>query len=65
MKIIDIRQLSPTEISKEIAKNKHELLKMKLQTGISQSKETHKLRDLRKLIARLQTIKQELSKSAN
>ena len=65
MKIADIKQMDLADLSKEIAKQKQELLKMKLQTGTAQSKETHKLKELRKLIARMQTVKKELSKSAN
>jgi large subunit ribosomal protein L29 len=66
MKTADIRQMDVAALSKEIAKQKQELLKMKLQTGTAQSKETHKLKDLRRQIARMQTVQKELSsKSAN
>lgn len=65
MKTADIKQMDIAELTKEIAKLKQELLKMKLQTGTAQSKETHKLKELRKTIARMQTVKNELSKSAN
>ena len=64
MTTAEIRQMDVAQLSKEITKEKQELLKMKLQTGSAQSKETHKLKDLRRHIARMQTIKNELSKSA-
>jgi ribosomal protein L29 len=65
MKIDEIRNMSVTELEKEISRNKHELLQLKIQTSSGQSKETSKISQLRKLIARMQTVKNELTKSAN
>lgn len=65
MKITDIRQLSLSELSKEIDKARQELLKLKLQAGSADFRETHKFKTTRKLIAQLQTVKHALSKSAN
>lgn len=64
MTTAEIRQLDREQLGKEISKEKQELLKLKLVTGSAQSKETHKVRILRRQIARMQTVKNELSKSA-
>ncbi len=65
MKIDEIRNMSVAELDKEISRNKHELLQLKIQTSSGQSKETSKLAQLRKLIAQMQTVKKELTKSVN
>jgi len=57
MTIEEIRKMSTTEIDKEIAKCKMDLLKIKLQTSSQNSKETHLLKQLRQYIARLSTVK--------
>lgn len=64
MTTAEIRQMDREQLTKEIAKQKQEYHKLKLQTGSAQSKETHKLKEIRRHIARMQTIKDELSKSA-
>lgn len=55
----EIRQMSPEELASEIAKTQHELLKTRLQTQSGQSKETSRLKALRRTIARLNTVKKE------
>ena len=68
MKMEEIINMSEVELSKEVAKSQHDLLKLKLQTGAGQSKETSKVRLLRKHVARLQTArtaKLKSTKSAN
>ncbi len=65
MTLDEIRNISAAELEKEIASKKQELLKLKIQTGSGQSKETGKISELRKTIARMQTVKKELTKSAN
>jgi ribosomal protein L29 len=57
MTLEEIKNLAPAELDKEIAKNKHELLQTRIQVSSGQSKETSKLKQLRKLIARLETVK--------
>lgn len=64
MKVAEIRNLGAAELNKELAKSQQEMLKLKLKTISRESKETHKLSELRKHIARLQTIKNQLSKAA-
>ncbi len=61
--IEEIKQMDLNQLGREITKEKQELLKLKLQTGAAQSKETHKLKGLRRHIARMQTIRTSLSKS--
>lgn len=64
MTVAEMRKMSLTEIDKEIAKCKMDLLKMKLQTTAQNSKETHILKELRQHVAKLQTVKNE-SKHSN
>ncbi len=61
--ISEIRQMDFSQINNEIEKGKRDLLKLKLQVTSSQSREIHQLKALRKYIAKLQTVKNELSKS--
>lgn len=61
--ISEIRQMDISQINTEIEKGKRDLLKLKLQVASSQSREIHQLKALRKYIAKLQTIKNQLSKS--
>jgi ribosomal protein L29 len=53
----EISALDLASLNKELAKSHQELLKMKLHTGDQSSKETHKLKELRKHIARMETAK--------
>ncbi len=63
-KLEDIKQMSVEELDKELAKCRHNLLKAKIQTHSDQSQKTHSLKDLRITIARLETVKKELTLSA-
>jgi len=53
----EIKSMDKAALDKELAKSRQELLKMKLQTGDQSSKETHKVKELRKHIARMETAK--------
>jgi len=53
----EISSLDSSALGKELAKARQELLKMRLSTGNQSSKETHKLKELRKHIARMETAK--------
>lgn len=59
----EIKVLPLAELEKEIAKGEQELLKLKIHTSSGQSKETSKLSDLRKMLARMKTVKKDLLKS--
>lgn len=63
MKYQEISSLDSAALSKELAKSRQELLKMKLSTGDQSSKETHKLKELRKHIARMETAKHHAASS--
>ena len=60
LKLEEIKQMDEAAINGEIEKMQHELLKMKLQVASGQSKETSKVKELRKTIARLKTVKKSL-----
>lgn len=64
MTFAEIQKMSPAEINQAIAKSKLELLKITLQTSSENSKQTHKLKEARKHIARLKTS-QNASKKSN
>lgn len=64
MKPSEIRNLSAADLNKELSKSQAELVKSKLKTISKESKETHKVKSLRKHVARLQTAKVALSKAA-
>jgi len=53
----DLRKLNVKELEEEVNKSKIELLKLRLSVAARQNKETSKLKDLRKYVARINTIK--------
>ncbi len=59
MKLKDIKQLSVEEISKKLRESRDELLHFNIRKSAGQVENTAKIRSLRKLIARLETIKTE------
>ncbi len=65
MKTEEIRKMTTSEIDAKIIECKNELfdLRMKQSSGIL--RETHKINELRKTIARLKTIKRELENGGN
>ncbi|MFA6521555.1 MAG: 50S ribosomal protein L29 [Candidatus Gracilibacteria bacterium] len=56
----EIKKLSEKDLLEEIRKSKFELLKTRLGISSRQSKETSKLKELRKYIARIKTFKRML-----
>lgn len=60
----DIRQMDIEEIEKNLTKNRHDLLKAKIEIHSSQSQKTSMLKALRVTVARLQTVKNELIKAS-
>lgn len=64
LKTEDIKQMSIEEIEKELTKNRHELLKSKIEVHSNQSQKTSRLKELRKDIARLETEKTKLNNQA-
>jgi large subunit ribosomal protein L29 len=51
-----IRELSPKEIGKKLRDVRHELLDLRLKKKTGQLEKSHLLKDLRRDIARLETI---------
>ncbi|RME69782.1 MAG: 50S ribosomal protein L29 [Verrucomicrobia bacterium] len=64
MKASEIRELSIAEIEKRIRDTRQELLMLRLRKQTGQVEKTHELRQLRRDIARLETILTEKKKSA-
>ena len=56
MKPSEIRKLSPSEIEKLVREKKRELMELRFQASIGQLSQNHRIRETRRLIARLLTI---------
>ena len=52
----EIRDLTPAEIGTKIRETRESLLQVRLRKQTGQVEKTHELRDLRKTVARLETI---------
>lgn len=59
MKAKDIRNLTTTELEKEIKETKEQLFNLRFQLATGQLEETANIRKVRKTIARLKTIVRE------
>jgi len=59
----EIRDLSPTEITAKLRDSRDQLLQLRLRKQTGQLEKTHELRELRKTIARLETILNEKSRT--
>jgi ribosomal protein L29 len=58
----EIRQMTDKDLQSEIAKTTRELMKINMDIEGSQTKGTHKKRQLRRYVARLKTIEKEFQK---
>ena len=58
----EIRQLGMKEMMEELQKSRRELLKSQFEMRMGTSKEIHTVKNLRRYIARLETIKKEDNK---
>lgn len=56
----ELKRMNPKELAEEIKKAKIDLLKLRLTVASRQSKETSKLKGLRKYVARMKTLKRML-----
>ena len=65
MKIEEIRKMTPSDIDKKIIECKDELFTLRMQQSTGTLVQTHKIKDLRKTIARLKTIKREIENGGN
>jgi large subunit ribosomal protein L29 len=59
MKAKEIQELSEIEVEKKLRDTRDEHVKMRMSKQTGQVEETHKLKDLRRDIARLETILKE------
>ena len=65
MKAEDIRKMDTTEINKKIVETKNELFDLRMKQSTGTLRETHKIHELRKDIARLKTILNEKENGGN
>ncbi|MGA2051855.1 MAG: 50S ribosomal protein L29 [Opitutales bacterium] len=59
MKLSEIRELSATELDKQLRDHRDELLSLRLKQSAGQVENPARFRDLRRAIARVETIKRE------
>lgn len=64
MKPSEIRALSEADISREVEARKKELMELRFQAAVGQLEKPHRVRQLRKEIARLLTIAGEGRRAA-
>ena len=62
MKAIEIRELSADQISDELVKYKREQLNVRFQRSSGQLDNTARVREVRRTIAKLKTIQNEINK---
>lgn len=65
MKAEEIRKMTTEEIDKKIIECKDELFDLRMKQANGSLRETHKIHELRKTIARLKTIKNEQENGGN
>lgn len=65
MKLEEMRKMTPSDIDKKIVECKGELFTLRMQLSTGTLRETHKIHELRKTIARLKTVKRELENGGN
>ncbi len=56
----EIRELAPAEITTKLRETRDELTQLRLRKHTGQVEKTHTIRDLRKTVARMETILTEL-----
>ena len=59
MKTKELKELSVAELNKKLRETREELLNLRLRKQTGQVEKPHELRELRKLIARIQTLIKE------
>ncbi len=59
MKIEEMRKMDTAELNKKITETKDELFKLRMEQSSGTLRETHKIHELRKIIARLKTVLNE------
>lgn len=59
MKTKDLRELTTEEIKNKISENKEEIFNLRFQQATGNLEKPHRIRELRKTVARLKTILKE------
>ena len=59
MKALELRELTPAELSEKLDETKEELFNLRFQLAVSQSEDTASLGRLRQFIARIKTVMHE------
>ena len=59
MKALELRELTPAELTEKLDETKEELFNLRFQLAVSQSEDTASLGRLRRLIARIKTVMHE------
>ena len=62
MKLSDMRNLQPADFAKEIDSRKKELMELRFQAAVGNLAQPHRVKQLRREVAQLNTIQAELSK---
>lgn len=65
MKIEEMRKMTTEELAKKVEECKNELFDLRMKQSNGTLRETHKITELRKTIARLKTIAREKEMEAN
>ena len=65
MKLDEMRKLSAAELEEKVLETKGELFDLRMKQASGTLKETHKIHELRKTIARLKTIIKEKENGGN
>ncbi len=65
MNLEEMRKMTTSEIDKKVIECKNELFDLRMKQSSGVLRETHKINELRKTIARLKTIKREKENGGN
>jgi large subunit ribosomal protein L29 len=64
MKTTELRDLDSEALAKKLGESREELFKLRFQHATAQLEKTHRLRQVRKDIARILTVQNELKRQA-
>jgi large subunit ribosomal protein L29 len=64
MKTAELRDLDAEGLAKKLGESREELFKLRFQHATAQLEKTHRLRELRKDIARILTVQNETKRQA-
>ena len=62
MKLSDMRNLKAADFAKEIESRKKELMELRFQAAVGNLAQPHRVKQLRREVAQLNTVQAELSK---